>query len=197
MRRAAVILSFLATLPVAPVLAQTGSTTTTTTSSTTSSTTSTTSSTIGTTTTTTQPVTTTDADPPAAFLGGASGEVQGELGSYCWAAPGGTAGRCVDKIAPPTGPTLTVARGETLTLRFATGLPLSELRVWRDGTEVALVPANRAQFRADLPPGTYQLLVSARFSAGSAGYGFRLRVTAPPTAPPAAPKPATKIALTG
>lgn len=178
-------------LPVAPVLAQTGTTSTSTTSSTSSS--SSTSTTIATTTTTTHPVATADADPPTAFLGGASGEVQGELGSYCWAPPGGTAGRCVDKIAPPTGPMLTVARGETLTLRFATGLLLSELTVRNDGAEVALPQSNPAQFRADLAPGSYQLLVSARFSAGSAGYGFRLRVTAPP----ATPKPVTKISLTG
>ena len=188
MKRAAVILSFLVALPVAPVLAQTGTTSTSTTSSTNS-----TSTTMATTTTTTQPVTTADADPPGAFLAGASGEVRGELGSYCWSPPGGTAGRCVDKIALPTGPTLTVARGETLTLRFGTGLPLSGLTVQNDGAELAVSQANPAQFRADLAPGSYQLLVSARFSAGSAGYGFRLRVTAPP----ATPKQVTKISLTG
>ena len=188
MRRAAVILSFLALLPVAPVLAQTGTTT--------ASTTSTTSTTSSSTTTTTSAVTA-DADPPAALLAGASREVQGELGSYCWAPPGDTAGRCVDKISPPTGPTLTVARGEPLTLRFVTGLPLTELSVQRDGVAVALPQANPAQFRADLPPGSYQLLVSARFSAGSAVYGFRLRVTATPAATPAIPRPATNISLTG
>ena len=183
MRRAAVVLIILAVITVGPVLAQssTTSTSTTTSSTTTSS------------TTTTAPAPTTDADPPAAFLAGGSGEVTGELGSYCWAPPGGTAGRCVDKIAPPTGPTLSAARGETLTLRFATGLPLTELSAARDGTELALTQANPSQFRVDLPPGTYQLLVSARFSAGSAGYGFRLRVTAPP----AIPTPATNVALTG
>lgn len=99
----------------------------------------------------------------------------------------------MDKIAPPTGPTLTVARGETLTLRFGTGLLLSELTVRNNGAEVVLPQSNPAQFRADLAPGSYQLLVSARFSAGSAGYGFRLRVTAPP----ATPKPVTNISLTG
>ena len=183
MRRAAVVLIFLAVIPVGPVLAQSSITTTSTSTSTTSSST----------TTTTAPVVTTDGEPPAAFLAGGSGEVTGELGSYCWAPPGGTAGQCVDKIAPPTGPTLSVARGESLTLRFATGLPLTELTATRDGAELALTQANPSRFRADLLPGTYQLLVSARFSAGSAGYGFRLRVTAPP----ATPTPATNIALTG
>lgn len=186
MRRTAVLLTFVAVLPVGPVLAQTGT-------STTSSSTTSTSTTIGSTTTTAPPATTADAEPPDAFVAGASGEVRAELGSSCWAQPGGTTGRCVDKIRPPTGPTLTVARAETLTLRFATGLPLTELVVQRDGVNLALPQANPSRFRADLPPGTYDLLVSARFPAGSAGYGFRLRVTAPP----ASPTPATKVGLTG
>lgn len=84
-------------LPVAPVLAQTGTTSTSTTSSTSS-----TSTTMPTTTTTTQPATTADADPPGAFLAGASGEVQGELGSYCWAPPGvRRAGAWTRSLRPP------------------------------------------------------------------------------------------------
>ena len=83
-----------------------------------------------------------------------------------------------------------------MTLRFVTELPLTELAVRRGGVDMALPQTNPSQFRADLPPGTHQLLVTARFSAGSAGYGFRLRVTAP-AAPPAVPRPATKITLTG
>lgn len=192
MRRTAVLLSFLAMLPAAPAPAQTGTTVTSTTV-----TSSSTSTTVGSTTTTTPPPVTADADPPAAILAGASGEVQAELGSFCWSPPGAMGGRCVDKSAAPTGPTLTVTRGTTLTVRFTTGLPLTQLVVRRNGVEVPVTGADPSRFRADLPPGTYQLGIFARFSAGDASYGFRLRVTAPPTSPPATPTPATELSLTG
>jgi len=191
MKRAVILFLFLAVVSAGPVLAQTSTTTSTTSSSTTSSTT--TSTTVSSTTTTTTPIVAADADPPAAFLSGTSGEVRGELGSFCWAPPGGTAGRCVDKISPPVGPTLTVRRGENLSLRFATGLSLTELEVSADGVALAAPTANPSRFQADLAPGTYQLLVSPRFSAGSASYGFRLLVTAPP----ATPTVARPLALTG
>lgn len=192
MRRTAVLLGFLALVPVGPVLAQT-----TTSSTSTTSTSTTTIASAPTTTTTTPPVATADADPPTAFLTGASGEVRGEPGSSCWTPPGGRTGRCVDRAGTPTGPTLDVARGETLTLRFTTGLALTELSIRAGGVEVAPPAANPSRFRADLPPGTYRLLVSARFSAGDASYGFGLRVIAPATAPPAVPTVATGISLTG
>ena len=195
MRRTAVVLSFLVLLPAGPVLAQAGGTTT---SSTSTSSTSTsipaTTTTVAPTTTTTPPASTADATPPAAVLAGASGEVRGELGSSCWGQPGGTSAVCIDKIAPPTGPTLSVRRGETVTLRFATGLALTGLEVRRDGATLAVPVANPSRFKADLPPGTYQLLVSSTFTpGGSAQYGFRLRVTAPP----ATPTPAGRVSLTG
>ncbi len=194
MKRAVIFFLFLAVVLARPVFAQTSttsSTTSTTSSSTTSSTT--TSTTVSSTTTTTAPVVTADADPPAAFLSGTSGEVGGELGSFCWAPPGGTAGRCVDKISLPVGPALTVRRGENLSLRFATGLSLTELEVRADGAALAAPMANLSRFQADLAPGTYQLLVFPRFSAGSASYGFRLVVTAPA----ATPTVARPLALTG
>jgi len=194
MKRAVILVLFLAVVWAGPVLAQTAttsSTTSTTPSSTTSSTT--TSTPVSSTTSTTAPAVTADADPPAAFLSGTSGEVRGELGSFCWAPPGGTAGRCADKISPPTGPTLTVRAGENLTLRFATGLALTQLDVRADGVALGAPTANPSRFQADLVPGTYQLLVSPRFSAGSASYGFRLVVTAPP----ATPTVGRPLALTG
>jgi len=186
-----ILFLLLAVVSAGPVLAQTSTTTSTTTSSTTSSTT--TSTTLSSTTTTTAPMVTADADPPAAFLLGTSGEVQGELASFCWAPPGGRAGRCVDKIAPPAGPTLTVRRGETLSLRFATGLPLTQLDVRANGVALSAPTANPSRFRADLVPGAYQLLVFSRFSAGDASYGFRLVVSAPA----ATPRVAQRVALTG
>lgn len=185
MKRAVVLFLFLALVSAGPVFAQTSTTSSTTTSSTTSST-------VSPTTTTTAPMVT-DADPPAAILSGTSGEVRGELGSFCWAPPGGTAGRCVDKFSPPVGPTLTVRRGETLALRFATGLVLTELEVRVDGVALVAPMANPSRIQADLASGTYQILVSPRFSAGSASYGFRLVVTAPP----ATPTVARPLALTG
>ncbi len=138
-------------------------------------------------------VATADAEPPAAFLAGASGEVAGARGSSCWTQPGSTTGRCVDRPAPAGGPTLSVRRGETLTLRFTTALALTQLVARRDGVELDLPVANPSRFRVDLTPGTYQLGAFARFSAGDAFYAFQLRVTAPP----ATPTPAPRVALTG
>lgn len=175
-------------LPVGPVLAQTTTSTSTSTSTTSTnapSTTSSTSTTVGNTTTTAL-VATVDLDPPGAFLAGTSGEVRGQRGSSCWMSPGSQTGRCVDVAGELTGPTLDVATGEALTLRFTTALALTQLSLRSDGVETPVPQTNPSRFRADLPPGNYQLLVLARFAAGDASYGFGLRVSGPPTAPPAA-----------
>ena len=187
---------FLAVVTAGPVAAQTtttSSTSTTTTSTTTSSTTTSTSTTLGSTTTTTPVMASTDFDPPSAHLAGASGEVRGGLGSYCWAPPGGTAGRCVDRLTPSARPSLSVRADETLALRFTTGLPVTGITARVGGVELALPTTNPSQFKVALAPGTYNLDVLARFSAGSASYAFVLQVNARP----ATPVPAPNISLTG
>ncbi len=185
MRRAAVLATILGVLPMGPVLAQT-----TTTSSTSTTLTSTT---LTSTTTTTAPPVVVDADPPAALLTGASGEVRGGLGSFCWAPPGAMAGRCVDKTGPDARPSLTVTAGETLTLRFATGLAVTQVSGRAGTVDIPLPDANPSRFTVALAPGTYNFDVLTRFSAGDASYAFVLRVTAPP----ATPMPAPKLTLTG
>ena len=182
---------FLAVVTAGPVAAQT-TTTSSTTTTTPSSTTTSTSTTLGS-TTTTPVMASTDFDPPSAHLAGASGEVRGGLGSYCWAPPGGTAGRCVDRLTPSARPSLSVRADETLALRFTTGLPVTGITARVGGVELALPTTNPSQFKVALAPGTYNLDVLARFSAGSASYAFVLQVNARP----ATPVPAPNISLTG
>jgi len=103
------------------------------------------------------------------------------------------AGRCVDRFSPDARPSLTAKPDETLALRFATGLSVTEVSARAGGVDVPLPDTNPSQFNVVLAPGTYNFDVVARFSAGSASYGFVLRVHARP----ATPTPAPKLTLTG
>lgn len=179
MKRTAACALFLAALGTGPVAAQT-----TTTSSPTTTSTSTTSTSV---------VASTDLEPPAAYLAAASGEVRGGRGSFCWSPPGGSAGRCADRLTPDARPSLPVRAGETLVLRFTTGLPVTGLSARVGDTNLALPGTNPSRFNVDLAPGRYNVDVLARFSAGSASYAFVLQVNARP----ATPVPVTKLTLTG
>ena len=70
--------------------------------------------------------------PPTAVLRGSSGQVTGDLGSYCWPQPdGGGFCRHVDFVLEGPNPTetLTVAQAEALTLRFEPSLDVATLSV--------------------------------------------------------------------
>ena len=173
-----------------------GAQTTTTSSSTSSSTTST--SAVATTTTTLanpcvgQPCT---ARPPDAFLSGVNGEVRLDGGSSCWSSPvPDGVGVCIDVLAREPDAVLVVRAGETLTLRFATAMSPTFVRLERGGQPTALTPGNPVRFGADLPVGSHVVHISTGWLQGDMHYSVRLEVRA--TGAPATPSRG-RIALTG
>ena len=187
---------FVAAIPAA-AFAQTTTSSTTTSSSSTSTSSSTTSSTVVT-TTTIEPFTG-DPSPPAATLASSFGQVEGERGSSCWRVSARSA-VCADVFQPrDPAQALDVQQGETLTLRFGTSLPLSELSgvlIREPGRRFELPAENPARFTADFPVGVSVGSFHARFGdAGSASYYFKLGVVA--RSGPATPTIATQLTLTG
>jgi len=91
---------------------------------------------------------------------------------------------------------LVVRTGETLTLRFATGMAPTEVGVRRGDQTApsALTPGNPTVFTADLPAGVHLLFFNTTWAQGDAGYLLKVDVRA--AAPPATPRPGT-ISLTG
>ncbi len=117
--------------------------------------------------------------PPDLLLSVGDETVQGVAGSYCWT------GRCVDRV----GPTELAA---TTDLSTATIAPYTRLQIVADGYRTprsvswTIMDANgtrrasgdTAAFAvADLPPGPYLLVGSARWDAGDTSTVFRIRVT--------------------
>lgn len=148
--------------------------------------------------------------PPSALLSSSSGEVVGDLGSYCWPNSNST-GACLHVDYFQTGPNptqaLTVTQGEVVTLRFDSTLPVESLRVgvWGRSDQALEAPvANPSRFAVDLAPGTHVLGVDVKFQSPSpvsatASYHFKLQVVqAPPKpSPPAEPNAHRLLALTG
>ncbi|MDQ3640095.1 MAG: hypothetical protein M3450_01180 [Actinomycetota bacterium] len=192
---------------------------TTTTSSTTSSSTSSTST--PTSTSTTVPPTTVVPTPrtpsaiPTATLIGATGQVTGEVGSYCWEAAPPSVGECrhVDYFfgGPNPAQALTVTQGETVTLRYDPALAVESVvvTVWggASGSATLAVPAsNPARFPVDLRVGTTVVSFSVRFAGvptNFVSYSFKLQVlaraatTTVPPARPAEPSRSGGLSLTG
>ena len=177
-----------------------GAQTTTTSSSTSSSTTST--STVATTTTTLpnrcagQPCT---ARPPDAFVSGVNGEVRLDNGSFCWSSPapdanGNLLGLCADSPLRDPDAVLVVRAGETLSLRFATAMSPTFVRLETGGQATALTPGNPVRFAANLPVGSHVVHISTGWLQGDMHYSVRLDVRA--TGAPATPTRG-RIALTG
>lgn len=148
----------------------------------------TTSTTVATTTTTTPvaPVSPPVVDPPPAILSGRSGQVTGELGSWCWPQPNGqTLCRALSRnAAPDPVATLAVTQGETLTLRIETAVPVADLRigVWTGGPPSPLISApvaNPSRFPINLAPGRHVIGVRATFQGmgtNSVEYEFEVMV---------------------
>jgi len=150
----------------------------------------TTSTTVATTTTTTTtpvaPVSPPVVEPPPAILSGRSGQVTGELGSWCWPQSNGeTLCRALSRIAPPDPvATLAVTQGETLTLRIETAVPVADLRigVWTGGLTSPLISAavaNPSRFPINLAPGRHVIVVHATFQGAgtySVEYEFEVMV---------------------
>ncbi len=166
--------------------------------------------TIPSTTAATVPTTVTSGSPteaPAAVLSAASGQVTGELGSFCWPQREGTTACRIVDYAEGQGPnpatSLPVTQGETLTLRFETSVPVATLRVaGPDGAAIAAPTANPSRFTVNLPPGTYVINVNATFQVpdGRGSYAFKVVVvkgTDPVSFPAPAPPTPRRIALTG
>jgi hypothetical protein len=140
------------------------------------------------------------ADPPAAFLSGASGEVRLDQGSSCWRSPAPNAqgqfiGRCLDTINREPDALLVVQAGETLTLRFAALTP-TDVSLQHDNQTTPLAASNPVRFQVGPAVGIQSSGVQVvgfftRWLQGDASYGVRLDVrpaTAQPgTAPPARP----------
>ena len=141
--------------------------------------------------------------PPTAYLSGTRGEVAGEQGSSCWSGGQGQTAVCRDSIFLDPSATLTVNRGELLSLRFAASGPPRELLLYRHdrldghrqpllaGTETVLAATNPSVIRADFPVGTSWLVVASRWSQGSSVTFFKVEVKG---APAQQPRP---LALTG
>ena len=128
--------------------------------------------------------------PPDAFLSSSSGEVRGEIRSYCWSEGG--QGLCADRFGPiDPAVALSVEQGERLTLRFDRAISPTSITVtardspgWPEPppTQTFSVPAaNPTQFPTDFPPGTYFLSVFTDWDQGDATYVFEVTVSSPPT----------------
>lgn len=154
---------------------------------TTTTTVATTTTTVATTTTTSTPVAPVSppvVEPPPAILSGRSGQVTGELGSWCWLQSNGqTLCRALSRIAPPDPvATLAVTQGETLTLRIETAVPVVDLRigVWTGGPPSPLISApvaNPSRFPVNLAPGRHVVGVRATFQGmGPNGVEYEFEV---------------------
>ena len=188
----------------------TSTSTSTSTSSTSTSTTSTSTSTSTTSTTVPCPPERCSASPPTAVLSGAAGQVAGEQGSSCWSGGPGRSAVCRDSVFLDPAATLTVTRGELLSLRFDASEPPSELVLYRHdrldghrqplfgGTQTVLAATNPSAIRADFPAGTSWLVVASRWTQGSSVTFFKLDVK---EAPVPQPRPTAQqprpLALTG
>ena len=134
----------------------------------------------------------------------------GEQGSYCWSGgPGGPA-VCRDSIFIDPAATLTVTRGELLSLRFDTSEPPSELVLYRHdrldghrqpifgGSQTVLAATNPSAIRADFPVGRSWLVVASRWSQGSSVTFFEVNVKEAPAQQPRPPAQQPRpLALTG
>ncbi len=122
------------------------------------------------------------AHPPEAFIAGEAGEVRTAPGSYCWASPTEPSTVCGDVVIddPSKLPSLSIRRGETLTLRFGTEMaPTSVLLQERDTVSKALPATNPVQFTADLSPGNHLVSFFTRWLQGDASYHVVLNVARP------------------
>jgi hypothetical protein len=142
------------------------------------------------------------AQPPAALLSGAAGEVRMDTSSACWRDPAtmaqGTA-QCFSALIAPPGATLVVQQGETLSLRYVS--PMAPTRAVFSFNDTSLMPgiANPTTFRADFPVGTTRVFLITGWLQGEVTYAVTLDVRAaatPPTTPPATPQTGP-LSLTG
>lgn len=147
----------------------------------------TTTTTVGTTTTTAPPVAPTSPaiiEPPRAILSGASGQVAGESGSWCWPQSNGNVlCRALSRIGPPDpAASLPVAQGETVTLLFETAIPVVGLRVgiWTGGPPNPPIDApvgNPSRFTINLAPGRHVIVVLTNFQGmGANGVEYEFEV---------------------
>lgn len=123
--------------------------------------------------------------PPDAFLSSDSGEVKGEIQSYCWTE--GSQTLCADRFAPiDPASALTVQPGEPLTLRFDRPISPTRIRVSRSNVPAFPFPSegsfdvpagNPTQFTLNVPPGTYFLGIRTDWAQGDATYVFEVNVT--------------------
>lgn len=141
--------------------------------------------------------------PPSAVLASAAGEVQGQLGSYCWTAPTGPDYQqtlCSDAFPPDPSllPSLAVERGASLSISFSTTASPTEadLRVTSAAgadQRLDVSASNPIRLAADLSPGEHVLVLFTRWDAGDATYYFRVQVDSQPSGPTKGPRrlPAT------
>lgn len=139
-------------------------------------------------------------EPPASTATANGVSVETGIGTYCWTR------MCVDKIGVPTKGTLTVSRGDIVTIAVPPGIPTlreAAANTWQavgaqqldDGSTIWPYPGspgepiahgiagNAVTVTVDLAPGTYVLAVSLYFepvgtffNGGDVVYGVLLEV---------------------
>jgi hypothetical protein len=132
-------------------------------------------------------------EPPGTTASAGGRSVEMGIGTYCWTR------MCVDKIGPVTKATLSLARGDRVTVAVPSGTPnLREVSVtafpagassdlgngetaWQPrfeaGSELTpSVSGNSVRFTANLSPGKYVLVAGMFFEAGDVQYAVVLEV---------------------
>lgn len=131
--------------------------------------------------------------PPATTASANGATVEMGIGTYCWTV------MCVDKIGVPTKGTLTVNRGDTVSIAVPSDAPAlreagatvfeaTQAQPLDDGSEIWPYPGNpgedievevvgdTVEVTADLAPGRYVLSLGMYFETGDVIYGVLLEV---------------------
>jgi hypothetical protein len=116
-------------------------------------------------------------------LRSARGEVEGNLGSYCWKGYSDRPALCADAIPPSEQTELTVGQGQALELSFARSDSPSSIRAtrfdqagWRDGQEFQVPAANPSRFSANFEKGTRWLSFNSKWPEGEVTHYFKIQV---------------------